>query len=445
MFVSCPFVHTAVFGSGRVTSDCKNFFEVSTQFFFRKKKMLRALPCAAFEVVPEASSREEEQVMEEGPAVTSPPPKKKESDEKRKSVNSYYSLYRLWVFVFYLVSGPLTILLNAFVMTEIDFPHAAVLSLLGVATSTLLSTSLVFLGVVPSTQYEATNLKFYVFRVVPIGFALAGTLAAGNASYLHLSVAFVQILKAFSPVVLLVMLFLTKLENPRSLLLLSIAIIVGGVLTATEGEIRVTLVGVLLCLLSQISDAIKTINIQILLTNLKFDAFESLAVYGPAACLGLGIVALLTEDCHDAYLKVKSEPFLFLTVSLSGFCVNVSSTLMLKETSALTLRILAQARNVGVVVFSSIIFKTPISPLEAAGYLLCLLGCFVYSHARTNPNATITSALQELKENCPIFSREKNNKQRDQETRDDDDDDTVNALLLDIEILPEQDDTTLEK
>lgn len=40
-------------------------------------------------------------------------------------------------------------------------------------------------------------------RVLPVGFAHASTLALGNAVYLLLNVGFIQMLKAFTPVMIL--------------------------------------------------------------------------------------------------------------------------------------------------------------------------------------------------------------------------------------------------
>jgi hypothetical protein len=45
---------------------------------------------------------------------------------------------------------------------------------------------------------NAITLKFYVYNLLPIGAALATTLAAGNAVYMYLPVGFIQMLKAFT-------------------------------------------------------------------------------------------------------------------------------------------------------------------------------------------------------------------------------------------------------
>jgi hypothetical protein len=49
---------------------------------------------------------------------------------------------------------------------------------------------------------------------MPVGFFMAGTLWAGNLVYLYLSVSFIQMLKAFTPVITMCALFVTRLETP---------------------------------------------------------------------------------------------------------------------------------------------------------------------------------------------------------------------------------------
>ena len=59
--------------------------------------------------------------------------------------------------------------------------------------------------------------------------------------YLYNSVAFLQILKAFAPVVLMVLLFALRLEKPTTPLVLSILVIAAGTVVAvgTPGPLRV--------------------------------------------------------------------------------------------------------------------------------------------------------------------------------------------------------------
>eukprot|EP00965_Chrysotila_dentata_P249050 6208688-Pleurochrysis_carterae.AAC.2 len=55
------------------------------------------------------------------------------------------------------------------------------------------------LGIVP-LQHKL-SWQFYIWNIATLGCALAITLCLGNSSYLFLSMAFIEILKGFAPVV----------------------------------------------------------------------------------------------------------------------------------------------------------------------------------------------------------------------------------------------------
>lgn len=58
--------------------------------------------------------------------------------------------------------------------------------------------------------------KFWVSRMLPVGFFMAATLWCGNLVYLYLSVSFIQMLKAFTPVITMIALFIAQLETPTT-------------------------------------------------------------------------------------------------------------------------------------------------------------------------------------------------------------------------------------
>lgn len=78
---------------------------------------------------------------------------------------------------------------------------------------------------------------------------------------------FIQILKAFAPVVLLLVLFTAKLEKPSFTLVTSILIISGGTAVAVRGEVELSLIGVAYMLASEFFEAIKLVMTQILLVD----------------------------------------------------------------------------------------------------------------------------------------------------------------------------------
>ena len=89
------------------------------------------------------------------------------------------------------------------------------------SSATLTSAHPIHLPLLPSAkvtleQKDKITRSFYLRNLLPIGASMAATLAAGNAVYLYLPVGFIQMLKAFTPVVTLVLLMLCGVEWPVS-------------------------------------------------------------------------------------------------------------------------------------------------------------------------------------------------------------------------------------
>jgi hypothetical protein len=84
---------------------------------------------------------------------------------------------------------------------------------MGMATSGVFS--YILCHVTKTVEAKAVISRSYWFRrIMPVGFFMAATLWAGNLVYLYLSVSFIQMLKAFTPVITMFALFLAGLEMP---------------------------------------------------------------------------------------------------------------------------------------------------------------------------------------------------------------------------------------
>ena len=298
--------------------------------------------------------------------------------------------------VLYCLAGPSLIFLNKHILVEVEFPYGAALSLMGVSMSTLLSIATLCLGWCPCDQTKLLTPHTYCTRVLPIGIALGLCLTTGNVAYLYNSVAFIQILKAFAPVVLLLVLFTAKLEKPSFTLVTSILIISGGTAVAVRGEVELSLIGVAYMLASEFFEAIKLVMTQILLVDRKFGSVEGLAVVGPAAMVALAVCSVLGEDCRDAMDKVSQRPLLFLAASCGGVLVNLATNIMVAATSALTLRVTSLLRNIGIVFMSTAVLReSTLTLLESVGFCIALSGFVLYQHARRNPAHSFRDILRD--------------------------------------------------
>jgi hypothetical protein len=200
------------------------------------------------------------------------------------------------------------------------------------------------LGFVELKQGKHMTWKFYMANIMPIGLTSAATIYFGNLAYIYLSVAFVQICKAFGPVIIMCMAFSVGVESPTPMLIFAIVMISVGTSVSSYGELHFSLVGVVVIMAAQFAEGIKLILSQILMSNLKFSVWEGLYYMGPAAAVWL-LVGCAIHEIPDIlekedWKKVFKRPELFILAALGGFCVNLAVFLVVKTTSSLTLKVL---------------------------------------------------------------------------------------------------------
>merc|ERR1719197_237804 len=113
--------------------------------------------------------------------------------------------------------------------------------LVGTGLSTVRPESL---AVVAGSKWHKTAL--------PIAICKAMTLASGNAVYLHLGLGFIQMLKAFTPVIVLIAMKIFGTATPSRSAIGFVVVIVLGTLVEVKGELHATALGLVLMLTSEV-------------------------------------------------------------------------------------------------------------------------------------------------------------------------------------------------
>jgi len=88
-------------------------------------------------------------------------------------------------------------------MVDLKFAYPMTVSGMGMLASSILSYGACrWLNLVEAKT--VITMDFWVRRMLPVGFFMGLSLWTGNLVYLHLTVAFIQMLKAFTPVITMV-------------------------------------------------------------------------------------------------------------------------------------------------------------------------------------------------------------------------------------------------
>eukprot|EP01025_Chloroclados_australasicus_P044477 TRINITY_DN4823_c0_g1_i1.p2 TRINITY_DN4823_c0_g1~~TRINITY_DN4823_c0_g1_i1.p2 ORF type:complete len:237 (+),score=22.72 TRINITY_DN4823_c0_g1_i1:445-1155(+) len=228
--------------------------------------------------------------------------------------------------------------------------------------------------------------------MLPVGFFHAATLYLGNAVYLHLSMAFIQMMKATCPIFVMLSLFVFRLESPTPALIVSVFIIAFGAALSSYGEINFNAYGLFIQITSEVAEGLRLALTQFCLVGLKFEPMEGLVYLGSASALWLTLGAFILEGSsllNSGDLSIIAQnPFLFAQAAMLGFGVNLLSLVVIKLTSSLTLKILATAKNTIVVFFGIIFLSELVTGIQGVGYTVSLIGLTYYNYLKLPQKST---------------------------------------------------------
>ncbi|CAD7700496.1 unnamed protein product [Ostreobium quekettii] len=284
------------------------------------------------------------------------------------------------------------ILLNKYIMVTDGFKFPMALTAMGMAFSGLAGflACRVFKAVAVQSP-DAVSWNYYMMRIMPIGFFMAASFHFGNLVYMHLTVAFIQMLKSLTPVVTMAMLFAARLETPTKWMIYSVFVVAFGTALASYGEVGMSFFGVTAMLLSILFESSRLVLTQFVLVGLKFHPIEGLMYFAPACVLwlviGIYFFELQAMLEADAFGLIVQSPIAYISASALGFAVNLLGYWVIVLSSSLTLKLLATVKSAALVLFCALFLGETVTPIEAIGYALSIVGFLWYTKVKTENDA----------------------------------------------------------
>merc|ERR1719195_893253 len=142
----------------------------------------------------------------------------------------------------FMVVGPALMMLNKYILQDLNFHHPMSVCGVGVVSSAIVAHLAVACGL-GKIREESSNLMAggAWFKIaMPIGLMKALTMSSGNAVYLHLSFGFIQMLKAFTPLIVLLVMRSVGVKLPTRAAMWCVLGIVSGTVIEVRGELHAT-------------------------------------------------------------------------------------------------------------------------------------------------------------------------------------------------------------
>ncbi|KAI0479090.1 TPT-domain-containing protein [Xylariaceae sp. FL0804] len=274
------------------------------------------------------------------------------------------------------------ILFNKWILDTLDFRYPVILTTYHLTFATVATQLMArYTTLLDGRKSVKMTGRVYLRAIVPIGLFFSLSLICGNLTYLYLSVAFIQMIKATTPVAVLLSSWAMGLAPPNMKQLMNVSAIVVGVMIASFGEIKFVWIGFFYQLGGLLFEAIRLNLVQALLSSAeyKMDPLVSLYYFAPICAAMNGAVALFWEIPKVSMAEVYHVGlFTFFLNGMCAFLLNVSVVFLIGKTSAVIMTLCGVLKDVLLVMASMLIWATPISGLQAFGYSIALGGMVYY-------------------------------------------------------------------
>ncbi|KAF0724667.1 hypothetical protein Ae201684_016730 [Aphanomyces euteiches] len=237
---------------------------------------------------------------------------------------------------------------------------------------------------------------------VPIGLFTGADIVMSNMSLEYITVSFFTIVKSGGNVWNLLFSILLGLQKPTVPLLVVVVVICFGIGLASYGTIHFVLFGFLLVLFASILGTLRWVLTQFLMHRMDASQNKALSVVyhiAPMSALSLLPIALLVEG------KALSQSVFVQTPALWGECIlfliagGILSFLLIyvevelvKKTSALSLGIAGNLKDVMQILMAMLVFHDQLSAINAAGLCIATLGLMSYSYLKATAAASKAEA-----------------------------------------------------
>mmetsp|Transcript_10402 Transcript_10402/g.15819 ORF Transcript_10402/g.15819 Transcript_10402/m.15819 type:complete len:329 (-) Transcript_10402:131-1117(-) len=299
--------------------------------------------------------------------------------------SSYYG-QGFWLLI-WMANNILVTIMNKAIFANIDFKYPFALSTIHMACNVIGSQIYFFVSRSSKPKQLEGSSRFPIF-LLSVVFAL--NIAIGNTSLRWVSVNFNQVCRALVPAIVMIISGLYFGKTYSSQRKWAVIPIVIGVALTFYGDMHYSAVGAFYTFLCVVLAALKAVmSGEILTGDLKLHPMDLLSKMCPLALMQITVMCMLSGELEEIVarwpeLVASSAPLVVLLSGILAFSLNWSSFMANKVTSALTLCIAANVKQVLLVAVGTLYFGDPVGLINGCGIFLVMIASFKYSLVSLN-------------------------------------------------------------
>lgn len=299
----------------------------------------------------------------------------------------------LFYISFWMVQGISMIFFNKLLLTTWGFKFPFFLTMWHMIFATVVTQVLSrTTTMLPAVKENRVSYNEYLRKFIPMSLLYAISLVLGNSAYKFISVAYIQMLKSSSPVIVLLLAICAGREKPSLVQLLITFTISLGVILATVGELKFNLLGFMIQFSAVFCECSRSLIMDLLLANKKIDSLSMLYYMAPFSSLTLAIGFLYMESAQ--LLEAKFTPNLLVALFLNGclsFSLNIAVIMVINNASVIVMSACGPLKDILLVVLSVPFFRTEVSSLQVVGFGISLFGMYLFREYKSNKGACLLS------------------------------------------------------
>jgi len=261
----------------------------------------------------------------------------------------------------------------------------SVVLILGVraAFPSLVSTGDPEKGIAPLTLWSAVGLGLPVAVCQSIG------LVSGNTAIMYLSVAFCQMVKAFTPACVYVSGCAFGTQQWSLPIAKCLFVITFGLVVTSMGELKFNWFGFLMQVIALVSEGLRITFLELRLKaqGHKLNALSSVMVFAPMVCGMLFLSALLfDQSAFDAEQIAGVGVGIFGANAVLAFLLNIAIYLAIQCASGLVFTLAGILKDFLIVAGSCMLQGSQITATQLVGYTIAMVGLQAFGVVSRSPS-----------------------------------------------------------